>query len=840
MSAGLIPSSMVDNTIAPGLTDKPVILITGASGNLGGSLAQAVGRSYTVVGLDTEASTPGFPVLEVDLADRASVERALAKVRENFGPKLASVLHLAAFFDFSGEDKPEYRAVNVEGSRNLVRGLTAFEVEQFVYSGTMLVHAPCEPGERIDETTLIDPQWAYPRSKAEAEQAISAERGAMSVVFLHLAGMYDQCTSVPTFANQIARIYERDLQSHFYSGDTRAGQAMIHREDLIDAFVRTVERRARLSGETTILVGEEEAIGYADLQDRLGCLIHGEDEWETIRVPAIAAAAGAWVQDKAEPLVPDAIDQGERPFIQPFMTRMASDHYALDTGKARKLLGWQPQHRLANELPAIVAALKDDPAGWYEANRITAPAFVTEAEDLGENPETLRTNYEQRRGKEHRGARWAPFANIALGFWILTQPLILQVREPLLFWSEIVLGAALIAFATLALSWRLTWARWASAGVGALLMAAPFVFWTGNPAAFLSDTLVGMLVFSFAVGTRPEPGPSMVAAMDRSNVPAGWSYNPSAWTQRLPILVLALIGLVVARYLTAYQLGQIDGVWEPFFPGLPDEPGKNGTEAVITSDVSEAFPIPDAALGGYTYALEIVTGIVGTRARWRTMPWLVFLFGMMIVPLSVVSISFVIIQPIVIGTWATLTLVAAAAMLIQIPYAVDELVATIQFVRRRVRQGQNWLRMFLFGDADPDAARDDGDEFDRGPGEVVRDMLAGGVNLPWNLALAGALGASLLFSRLTFGAEGSMVHADHVMGFVILTIISLAAAEIIRVTRLLLIPCGIAVAGAPFLFGGDSAHAIANLLIGLAIATLAWRRGSIVERYGTLPNLMTS
>src|SRR3546814_10029930 len=88
----------------------------------------------------------------------------------------------------------------------------------------------------------------------------------------------------------------------------------------------------------------------------------------------------------------------------------------------------------------------------------------------------------------------------------------------------------------------------------------------------------------------------------------------------------------------AYQLGQISGVWEPFFPGLPDEPGKNGTEAVITSSVSEAFPIPDAALGGYTYALEIVTGIVGSRARWRTMPWLVFLFGLMIAPLGVVSI----------------------------------------------------------------------------------------------------------------------------------------------------------------------------------------------------------
>lgn len=810
------------------------MLITGAAGNLGRSLADALLDCYAVVGLDTNTPDLGFPIIEVDLTDDASLDGALARVRQEYGGRLASVLHLAAFFDFSGENKPQYRAVNVEGSRRLVRGLANFEVEQFVYSGTMLVHAPVGPGERIDEQAPIDPRWAYPRSKAEAEQAIREERGDMPVVFLRLAGVYDERSSVPTLGHQIARIYERDFQSHFYSGDTRAGQAMVHRDDLIDAFVRTVEHRASLSGETAILVGEDDAIGYAGLQDRLGCLIHGEAEWATIRIPAAIAGAGAWAQDKAEPIVPDAIDQGERPFIQPFMTRMASDHYSLDTRKAEALLGWSARHRLTDVLPAIVSKLKDDPAAWYEANHIPPPAFVSEAEDGGYHPERLRSDYEEQRRADHKATRWAHFANIALGFWILTQPMIVQVREPLLYWSEVALGAGLMGFAALSLSWRMTWARWASAGVGALLMAVPFVFWTENAAAFLSDTLVGMLVFSFAVGARPEPGTSMVAAMDRSTVPAGWSYNPSAWTQRLPIIVLALIGLVVSRYLTAYQLGQIDGVWEPFFPGLPDEPWKNGTEAVITSDVSEAFPIPDAALGGYTYALEIVTGIVGSRARWRTMPWLVFLFGLMIVPLSIVSISFVIIQPIVIGTWATLTLVAAAAMLIQVPYAIDELIATIQFVRRRAKQGRSWLRVFLFGDADEAGSADDADEFGRGSFAVARDMLAGGVNLPWNLAAAGLIGASLLFTRLTLGAEDMMANSDHLMGFVILTVVSITAAEITRVARFLLIPCGIAVASSPFLFGADVPHMIANIVAGGAIAGLSLRRGPISERYGAI------
>lgn len=812
---------------------KPLVLITGASGNLGRTLAAELSDRYEIVGLDVRAGDTGYPVLEVDLTDQDSVNRAIEQIRAEHGTRLASVLHLAAFFDFSGEDKPQYQAVNVEGSRNLVRALRLLDVEQFVYSGTMLVHRAGRPGEQIDEDTPIEPGWAYPKSKARAEEAIREERGAMPVVFLHLAGVYDTTTSVPTFANQIARIYERDFQSYLYSGDTGAGQAMVHRDDMIDAFVRAVDRRETLPEESVILVGEDEAIGYADLQNRLGCLIHGEDEWPTLRVPTTIATVGAWAQDKAEPIVPDALDGGERPFIQPFMTRMASDHFAPNITRARELLGWTPKHRLADELPAIVAKLKDDPAAWYKANKITPPPFVAEADEAGHHAEALRDQHERWVRAQHAGSRWAHFTNMALGLWIMVQPVLVQVTEPLLFWSEIVLGAALVVFAGLSLSWRLTWARWASAGVAALIMAVPFLFWTENPAAFLSDTLVGALAFGFAVGTRPEPGPSVLASMTGPDVPPGWSYNPSTWIQRIPIIFLALVGLLISRYLTAYQLGQIDGVWDPFFPGLADDPTKNGTEAVVTSSVSEAFPIPDAALGGYTYALEIITGVIGSRARWRTMPWLVFLFGLMIAPLGVVSISFVIIQPVVIGTWATLTLVGAAAMLIQIPYSLDELLATLQFVRRRSKAGRPWLRVFLFGDTDEGERPDRKDEFDRNPGEIVVDMWAGGVNLPWNLGLAALLALSLPFTRLTFGAEGTMADSDHVIGFLALTVISLAAAEVARALRYLLIPLGVALCASPFLFGAGSAQTIVSIAIGIALIALSWRRGPVHERYGT-------
>src|SRR3546814_5478416 len=122
----------------------------------------------------------------------------------------------------------------------------------------MLVHEPGRPGERIKEDRPIRPGWALPKSKAAAENAIIESRGDIPVVFLHLAGLYDERTSVPTFANQIARIYERDFQRHHYSGDTDAGQAMVHREDMIDAFVRPIDRREQLTNETDSPIGKSD------------------------------------------------------------------------------------------------------------------------------------------------------------------------------------------------------------------------------------------------------------------------------------------------------------------------------------------------------------------------------------------------------------------------------------------------------------------------------------------------------------------------------------------------------------------------------------------------------
>src|SRR3546814_9917497 len=85
-----------------------------------------------------------------------------------------------------------------------------------------------------------------------------------------------------------------------------------------------------------------------------------------------------------------------------------------------------------------------------------------------------------------------------------------------------------------------------------------------------------------------------------------------SYLQRLPIIALGAIGFVIARMLAAYQLGHVDYVWEPFFSG---DATRNGTEFIITSDVSRAWPIADGGLGAVSYMFEVLMGVMGGRAR---------------------------------------------------------------------------------------------------------------------------------------------------------------------------------------------------------------------------------
>ncbi len=805
---------------------KDIILITGIGGFLGLSLSKVLAQDYCVIGLDRQSECSRYPdCVPCDLTSDSSVKKAMDELRKRFGSRFASVIHLSGYYDFTGEPNPLYEEVNVKGTSRLLQALQDFEVEQFVYASTMLVHAPTEPGVPITEDWPLKPKWAYPQSKLETEKVVKSEHGAIPYVMPRIAGVYTDHAQPPTLAHQIQRIYERQFSSRVFAGVISHGQSFLHIDDLLDAIVRIVRRRKELPVETTLLLGEPSTMGYEALQNELGVLIHGET-WATETLPKILAKTGAQLQHQMEIVIPDSIDKGEKPFIKPFMVNLADDHYELDISRARKLLDWEPKHSLRDALPDIIKQLKADPLSWYKRNKLTPAEWIETLAAHHEPADQFLEAYNRSMREERQQNLWAHFLNMGMGTWLMTSPPILGYQDQALIINDMVSGALVFLLGALSLSRTMAWARIANAVVGLWLLFAPLVFWTPSASAYLNDTLVGFLVIGFAVLVRPMPGIGLMASMAGPDIPPGWDYSPSSWMQRIPIIFLAFIGFYISRYLAAYQLGHIPNAWDPYF-GV-------GTETIITSEVSKAWPVPDAGLGAVTYALEILTGIMGGRARWRTMPWLVILFGVMIVPLGAVSIFFIIIQPILIGTWCTLCLIAAIAMLIQIPYSVDELIATGQFLAERRRKGKSVILAFLRGDTMEGGRKMEDEDFSGSLWAIIKDMLGGGVNLPWSLVCSTAIGVWLMCTRLIFATQGAQANSDHLIGALVITISITALAESARPARFVNMLLAIPLMAAPWMLDGGTLGADwAGVMAGVLLILLSIPRGKIESHYGS-------
>ena len=397
--------------------------------------------------------------------------------------------------------------------------------------------------------------------------------------------------------------------------------------------------------------------------------------------------------------------------------------------------------------------------------------------------------------------------------------------------NAIVTGLLIVALAGMSLLGRHAWAPWVTLLVGVWLLYAPLVFWAPTFALYANDTVVGFAVILLVLVSTRLPGTSRAALDDPSDVPPGWTYSPSVFRQRLPIVGLALVCVAFAVPMTAFQLGHIDGLQDPFFSGFG---GRNGTETVLGSEISKAIPVADAGLGVTAYLFEVLLGLQGGRRRWRTSPWSVAMFAAVVVPLGVVSITFIIIQPILIGTYCTFCLVTAGAMLIMIPFALDEAIATVQFVWRRWRSGAPLLATFFRGGTIAGTVTSERRPLEEPYVTWTLVDMGRGITLPWTLLLATVIGALLMFSPMVIGHDAPLVDTLHLVGSLAVTVSVIAMAEPVRLLRLLDVPLGLWLIAAPWLVAGATTFGtLLSIGGGILLVLFALPQGTrSAERFG--------
>jgi len=338
-----------------------VVIVTGSSGMIGSALIHKLAGSYHVVGFDQDGYP--FPPVEaecvgVDLTSDDRMAFAFKRIRYAYGNKIASVVHLAAYYDFLGEPSDQYDKVTVKGTERMLKYLQDFDVGQFIFSSSMLVYKPSSPGVLITEQSPLEPKWDYPKSKVTTEKVMHDKKGEIPIVIMRIAGVYSEDGNSIPITNQAQRIFEKQISARLYPANTAHGSTYVHRDDVINAITLAIENRNDLPEEVVLNIGDDETLTYKELQDIISTEIYGK-KIPIIAIPKWFAKTGAFMQNLFG-----------KAFIKPWMIDRANDHFEMDSSKAKKMLGWTPKHSLRETLPKMIKNLKTNPNKFYVNNKL--------------------------------------------------------------------------------------------------------------------------------------------------------------------------------------------------------------------------------------------------------------------------------------------------------------------------------------------------------------------------------------------------------------------------------------------------------------------------------------
>lgn len=343
------------------------LVITGASGFVGRHLLAALQADNLVFALarrsQGRARVPAHPNvrwLQADIAERAALERAFREVREAGGAD--ALVHLAAHYDFSGEEYVEYWRTNVHGMRNVLELACEAGIRRCVFPSSLAACRLPAPGRALDETSPADGEHVYARTKKAGEDMLREFGGRLHSVSIRFAAMFsDWCEYAPLY------MFLRTWLSTAWNRRILGGRGLtaipyLHVRDAV-RFFRLVLERPELPTGQVLVASPDGAVSHRELFEEATLLYFGERA-RPLLVPRPLCGPGIWVRDALGRLA------GERPFERPWMARYVDTRMAADASRTRALVGFEPRQRLLilRRLPFLIQNLRCDPVEWQRLN----------------------------------------------------------------------------------------------------------------------------------------------------------------------------------------------------------------------------------------------------------------------------------------------------------------------------------------------------------------------------------------------------------------------------------------------------------------------------------------
>lgn len=228
----------------------PGILITGTAGFVGARLAAFL-------------ATKDFRLLAasratVDLTDREGLIRTIGKEQIDW------VVHCASLQPKAGATAEDYRRGNVETLHSILDAMKAKGIRRIVHFSSAVVLGQ-NGGERLDETSPVDPKGDYALSKWESEKLLRerAEMDQLQAICFRMPSVFGAGQPggiVPTYYE----LAKKNAPIELFS-EGKLIRNLLHVDDLLRACFLTIQKGDRKPSFELFLLGSRNSLPTTEI-----------------------------------------------------------------------------------------------------------------------------------------------------------------------------------------------------------------------------------------------------------------------------------------------------------------------------------------------------------------------------------------------------------------------------------------------------------------------------------------------------------------------------------------------------------------------------------------------
>jgi nucleoside-diphosphate-sugar epimerase len=345
------------------------LLITGASGFVGRHLIRslqdhvrifAVGRrTPSQVGIEPHPHVTWF---QADICEPPQIAACFSQVAALGGAR--TVIHLAAHYDFTGEESDTYWRTNVEGLRHVLALSAGIGVEHVLFSSSVAACPFPDEGASVTERTPPLGDHIYARTKRAGEELLAEYDGRLHCVILRFAALFSDWCEYPPLYMFLQTWLGSGWNRRILGGRGRSAIPYLHVDDVVLFIEATLARLDELRQREVLVASPDGAVSHRQLFEAATLAYFGARS-EPVLLPRALCGPGMHARDLVGRLT------GNRPFERPWMAEYIDKELRIDASHSRLRLDWSPRPRLAilRRMPFLIDHLKTQPTEWNRRNR---------------------------------------------------------------------------------------------------------------------------------------------------------------------------------------------------------------------------------------------------------------------------------------------------------------------------------------------------------------------------------------------------------------------------------------------------------------------------------------